>query len=62
MDLHKKLTVSSSPDFQHSTIKDISKRTLRVVGNSFTKSRVIITSPKEPAFAAGEGDKVAELP
>src|SRR5258705_8685370 len=55
--LHHYETRALAPNAEHGTVYDVGERTLRVKCNSFPLRSWIVTSPKEPPFAASKANK-----
>src|SRR6266581_2428733 len=59
MILHHYEAEPLAPDFEHGSIYDISKGTLRIIRNPFSLCRWIITSSKEPSLSSSKCNKVS---
>ena len=59
--MHADSNITLAPDVEHCLVDDFGEGGLGIVGNSFAKCGWVGTTPKEPALAVHERDKVAFL-
>ena len=56
--LEEELADVEFPNLEHSAVQNIADRALRIKGNAFSNSSIIITPAEEPAAAARKADHV----